>query len=389
MELTAEKMVAGGDALARAGDGRAVMLSGALPGERVQAREVLRKRHFLRAETVAVLEPAAERCAPPCPQVARGCGGCDWQHVSPPAQLELKRAVAEDALVRIARIEHVPVNQGAAVPPWAYRTTLRLALDRHGVPGFRASRSHRVVTTDACPVAHPALEALLPSLRLPGARELTLRVGAGTGERLAWWRPESVAAPADLPADVAAGPDAAVHELVHGVRLRVSARAFFQSSPQAAELLADAVRRAAGPRGAWEHGPVLDAYGGIGALSAVATDEVPVMLVEANDAACADAAVNLSHRLIGVDNVAVEEWRVRPAGLVIADPARAGLGREAAARLAATGASRLVLVSCDAGAFARDVGLLNAFGYGLESVEVLDLFPNTHHLEVVSGFQRR
>jgi 23S rRNA (uracil1939-C5)-methyltransferase len=390
LKLTATKMVAGGIALARQQDGRVVLLEGALPGEQVLAREQSRKRDFVKARAIEVVEASPVRRAPPCPNVARGCGGCDWQHVDPAAQLTLKTAVAQDALERTGRIAGVSLTAGGAVSERGYRTTLRLALDRDGLPGFRAGRSHRVIDTERCLVAHPDLEALLPHLRLPGAEELVLRIGSRTGERLARWSPPDLPSPRSLPGDVRCGPDAAVHEVVDGVRLRVSANAFFQSSAEAAELLTAAVRRAAGDPAAWRDGTVVDAYGGIGLFAAtVVPDTAAVVMVESNREACADAAINLAGRSgkVRIDNVAVEAWRPVPASLVIADPARAGLGPEAVAKLAASGARRLVLVSCDPVAFARDARLLNASGYHLVSGEVLDLFPNTHHLEVVGAFE--
>jgi 23S rRNA (uracil1939-C5)-methyltransferase len=392
-ELTATKMVAGGMALARQEDGRVVLLEGALPGERVLAREQSRKRDFVRARTIEVVEASAARRDAPCPSVARGCGGCDWQHVDPADQLTLKTAVAQDALERTGRIPGVTLAPGGALPERGYRTTLRLALDRDGVPGFRGSRSHRVIAIDRCLVAHPDLEALLPHLRLPGADELILRIGTRTGERLARWSPPNLPRPRSLPDDVRCGPEAAFHDVVDGFRLRVSANAFFQSCAEAAELLTAAVRRAAGDAEAWRDGTVVDAYGGIGLFAAtIVPAETAVVVVESNRDACVDAAVNLASRIdrpARIDNVAVEAWRPVPASLVIADPARAGLGPEAVAKLAATGARRLVLVSCDPVAFARDARLLTATGYHLVSGEVLDLFPNTHHLEVVGAFESR
>ncbi len=389
LELTAIKMVAGGDALARHPDGRLVMLGGALPGERVLAREVQRKRDFVRAEAERIVEPSPARREAACPHLARGCGGCDWQHVEPAAQLRLKTEVVRDALERTGRINGVSVVAGASIPELGYRTTLRLALDGRGAPGFRAARSRRAVPTEHCPVAHPRLQSLLETLRLPGARELVLRVGARTGDRLAWWSPAATKPAHPLPDEVATGEHAFVRERVNGVELRVSARAFFQSSPEAAELIAAAVRRAAGDPAEWNGHVVVDAYGGIGALAATATPpELPVVVVESNPAACADAATNLRHRDAEVINQAVERWRPCRAGLVIADPARAGLGREAVERLAATGAGRLVLVSCDPVSFARDARLLQAAGLELLHAEVLDPFPNTHHLEVVGAFGR-
>jgi tRNA/tmRNA/rRNA uracil-C5-methylase (TrmA/RlmC/RlmD family) len=85
---------------------------------------------------------------------------------------------------------------------------------------------------------------------------------------------------------------------------------------------------------------------------------------------------------------AVEQWRPEPADVVIADPARGGVGKAATERLAATAAAVIVLVSCDAAAFGRDARLLQEAGYELERVRLVDLFPHTHHVEVVSRFAR-
>lgn len=389
MELIAIKMVAGGDALARQADGRMVMLRGALPGERVDARLVSEKRHFASAVTERVLEAAVGRRAPPCPLVARGCGGCDWQHVAEDTALTLKAAMAQDALERTGRISDVTVRAAGRIPAEGYRTTLRLALDASGAPGFRAARSHKVVVAPACLVAHPALQPLLATLRAPGGRELVLRVGAGSGERLAWCTPGSVPRPDALPEDVAWGPDSAVHEVVDGVRLRVSAGSFFQSSPQAAALLAHAVRAAAGPSEDWGDGTVVDAYGGVGLYAAtVVPADRPVRVLESSQSACDDARVNLAGRDARVERVAVERWRPEPAALVIANPARSGLGAAATARLTDSGARRLVLVSCDPVSFARDARLLGEAGYRLTGADALDLFPNTHHVELVGAFSR-
>jgi 23S rRNA (uracil1939-C5)-methyltransferase len=398
LELVAERLIAGGIALARHPDGRAVMLAGALPGERVTAHIVEEKRDYLRATTDAILVPAAERREPPCPALARGCGGCDWQHVNPAAQLDLKVNIVADALRHTARLPDVDIRPGGSVPATAYRTTLRLGVDADGRPGLRAAGSHTLVPIDACLVAHPELNALLAALRLHGAREVQVRVGARTGDRAVRWWPDTLPIPKTLPAGVRTGPHGYVEELVAGVRLRIGSDAFFQSSPDAAELLVAAVQRAAGPPDSWAQGPVIDAYGGVGLFAATvvpATRER--IVVEANTAACEDARHNLSppahapHVDAAPARVLarpLERWTAKPAGLVIANPARAGLGKAAVRVLAATRAPVLVLVSCDPVAFARDARLLAGEGYRLTGCEVLDLFPQTHHVEVVSRFVR-
>jgi len=387
--LEPHKLIAGGEALARHPDGRAVMIGGALPGETVRARVLAEKRDWLRATTIEVLDAAPERREPPCPARARGCGGCDWQHIAPEAQLPFKIGIVEEALRRTARLPDIPVHTGASVPPYGYRTTLRLAIAADGRPGFREAGSNRVIAVNACPVAHPLLDALLHDLRLPGATEVLLRVGARTGDRLIRWMPDTLPVPKALPAGVRTGPHAHVEEVVAGVRLRVGADSFFQSSPEAAELLIDAVRRAAGDADGWAPGPVLDAFGGVGLFSAtVVPADRECIVVESNPSACEDARLNLAQRPARVIERPLERWKPKRMGLAVANPARAGLGRTAVGLLAETQAPTLVLVSCDPVAFARDARLLTEQGYRLQGCEVLDLFPQTHHVEVVSRFTR-
>jgi tRNA/tmRNA/rRNA uracil-C5-methylase (TrmA/RlmC/RlmD family) len=126
--------------------------------------------------------------------------------------------------------------------------------------------------------------------------------------------------------------------------------------------------------------------------------DVPVTVVESSESSCRDAKVNLSKHIEQTQNTEspsvivnsnVEQWSPVPAGLVIADPARTGLGPQAVSRLVATNAPRIVLVSCDAVAGARDLRLLIDAGYELEQTTVLDLFPHTPHIETVSALQRK
>lgn len=389
LTLQPRKFVAGGAALATAPDGRAVFIEGALPGETVVARVTKSARDYLVAELERVLEPAPERITPACPAVARGCGGCNWQHIDPAHQHAFKTAIVADALARTARISNVSVRTGGRVPAAGYRTTLRVMLDRSGQPAFRRAGSHQPVVIEDCLVAHPALAALLAELRLPGAAEAQLRVSAHDQTSALSWSPAGTAVGRQIPAALEAAPDTAIIEVVRNIPLRVSSEAFFQSGAAAAALLVDAVARAAGPPESWGSGPVVDAYGGVGLFSAtVVPEDRAVILVEANAVACADAAVNLHGRTAEIVALEVERWKPTRAGLVIADPARTGLGREAVTVLSRCQSPLLVLVSCDPVAFARDTRLLAEAGYRLTDCETLDLFPHTHHVEVVSRFER-
>jgi 23S rRNA (uracil1939-C5)-methyltransferase len=303
--------------------------------------------------------------------------------VSADGQLALKAEVVMDALRRTAKMEAPVVALGGAVPTWGYRTSMRLAVAPNGRVGLREGASHRVVILDECPVAHPALAALLPDLRVKGADEVSLRVGTASGE--------ATALPSDpkgrlsgLPGHVGIGPSAVLHETVNGRSMRVSAASFFQSGPGAAELLLQMVAAASGEL-LHDSGPVLDGYGGAGLFSVGLGLEQPI-LVESSRSACADAVVNVPGAQVHC--TPFEEWTPTPVRLAIVDPARAGLGAKGAAVLAATGVERVVLVSCDPVAMARDTRVLADLGFAHAGSTVLDLFPNTPHVEVVTVFTR-
>lgn len=399
VRVRCERMVAGGDSLARRDDGRIVFVSGAAAGEVVDVELAALRSGVARGVVTRVVEPSSDRVEPPCAQVGRGCGGCDWQHLSVEAQRVARRGIVRESLERLGRLDPDTVARAMSavpdrspLPSRGVRTTVRLALDAEGRPGFRAARSHDVVVTRHCLVAHPAIADLVPTVLLPGASEVSIRVGAATGERGMWWTPPEVTPRFRVPDDVRTGPGAVVHETVAGVTLRVSAESFFQPSLEAAEAIVAAVRHAAEEplAGLRPDDLVIDAYGGVGLLAAtVVPPDRSVLVVEGSRTACADAEANLAHRRARVLRCSVERWRAEPAGLVIADPSRSGLGAEACRRLLAAEPDDVVLVSCDPASLGRDAALLEAQGFRLATCEVIDSFPHTHHVEAVSRFTRR
>jgi 23S rRNA (uracil1939-C5)-methyltransferase len=253
--------------------------------------------------------------------------------------------------------------------------------------GFRSAGSHDVVTVDPCLVAHPALADVIAHGRFPGATEVTLRCSGSTGERSALVDPAAAEAKASLPPDVALGGRAAIHEEIGGAHIRVSARSFFQTRADGAAALVALVRDAATAGG---HHPdmLVDAYAGVGLFAATVVPTADVVCIERSAAACSDARHNLRDRSATIVQGDVDRWRPHPADVVIADPSRRGLGRKAVDVLAGTGTARLVLVSCDAVSLARDARLLASAGFHHRSSTVVDLFPHTPHVEVVSRFDR-
>jgi 23S rRNA (uracil1939-C5)-methyltransferase len=387
-QLRALRMAAGGDAIARHADGRIVFVDGALPGELVEVAITLQKKDYAKARVVDVIEPSAARRAAPCEALHAGCGGCSWQHIDLAAQRELKVEIAREAFRRTGGLVEADIRAGRALPGEAARTTVRAAVDSSGRAGFRAARSHQIIAPDSCLVTHPLVEEMLVAGRFANTAEVVLRAGARTGDRLAW-AIDPGGQVRGLANNVGIGPDAAVIEIVDGHRLRASARSFFQSSPEAAEAIAEAVRDAGGEVLA-NASSVVDAYGGVGllALTCVSPD-AHVTLVELSESSVADAAINLAARPATIVISAVEGWRPEPAEVVIADPARSGLGAEAVSVLAQTRCSEVLLVSCDVTAGARDAKILASAGFEFMWATVLDPFPHTPHMEIISRFARK
>lgn len=392
MELTADKVVAGGEALARDADGRVVMIEGAIPGERVEVEIHSAKKSFARGRIVEVLEPSPDRTTPPCPHVAEGCGGCEWQHIAPDAQRRLRRSIVVDALTRVGKVDGADalVAEAVALPHEGYRTSVRV-LVRKGRPAFRRASSHDAVPVDSCLVAHPLIEALLRDANFGGVTEAELRCGARTGERMVIAYPTTryLVLPDDVVRigadELERGSTAMFAEEAAGRRWRISATSFFQTRADGADALAAAVARAV-PEAAES---VVDLYAGVGLFSGVvARPGRTVTAVEGNPAAVRDAKHNLAADAVQVVRKDVAHWEPIPADVVIADPSRAGLGAGVVERIAATGAGRVVLVACDAAALGRDVGLLRAAGYALAGATPIDLFPHTSHVEVVAVLDR-
>jgi 23S rRNA (uracil1939-C5)-methyltransferase len=374
VELTTTAIAAGGDAVARDADGKVAFVTGALPGERVLA-EITEERHdFNRAVAVEILDAAPSRVTPPCPHVARGCGGCAWQHVELSAQRDLKHEIVSDALRRIGGIADPDVKHGPHLPADGFRTTIRLA----NGSGFRHARSHDVVDVDSCLVAHPLLQELLGKIEVHGATEVTLRCGARTGDRLAIGD-----GPITVPHGVRVGPTAWLTEEVAGRRWRISAKSFFQARPDGADALVTLVRRAAEDAPA---GPMIDAYGGVGLFAGTIGADRRTTIVEWSASSIKDAKENVPDAKI--DRVDVGRWRPTPAALVVADPPRSGLGKKGVAVLDGTKAKHLVLVSCDPASLGRDAKLLANAGFRHDGTTLVDLFPHTAHVETVTRFIR-
>ena len=363
----------------RLAEGRACFVPDLIPGEVVRVAVTERHRRWARGRLVEVLQPSPDRVVPPCPLVGT-CGGCRLQHVAPPRQAELKRRVVVEQLQRIGRIPDPPVAPTRPVGdrwPARYRSWARFATTPEGRLGFRRRASDRVVAVDECLLLDDRTQAAKDALgRVEPGVDVLLRTG-DDGATVAVLRP-------DAPPEVV-GPDA-VTTHVAGRPLRVSATAFFQSGRAAAETLVEEVVAAAGVAAG---DTVTDLFSGGGLLAApLAATGASVTAVEADPAAAADAVVNLEGLPARVVRSRVEDVgaEVLAADVIVLDPPRAGAGAATCRRLAAAAPRRIVYVSCDPAALARDAATLGTAGYRLERAVPVDAFGHTAHVEVVATF---
>jgi tRNA/tmRNA/rRNA uracil-C5-methylase (TrmA/RlmC/RlmD family) len=418
-ELTLGEAAHGGWCVARPQDEPVVFVRHGLPGERVRARITHVTAKFANADAVEVLQASPDRVEPPCPHARPGgCGGCDWQHASLPAQRALKGAVVAQQLRRLAGIEREVVVEALADDAsdnskisdnsktgLGWRTRVQFAVRPDGVAGLREHRSHDIVDVGECLIAHPGITGLgLTEQRWPGLAGVAGVVGddgravivSGSKATVSYDNDEKTAV---LRRGGNGGLTALagrtyLSQQAAGRRWRVNAGGFWQVHPAAADALAAAVLSALAPRAG---DGVLDLYCGAGLFAGVLAEVVGhgsiVIGVESDAAAVRDARLNLPgwtrvHR--GDVEAILRRGGLPPARLVVADPPRAGLAREVIAYLAdaANGAERFAYVSCDPATMARDIARLAAHDWALADLRAFDAFPMTHHVECVATLVR-
>lgn len=415
LTLRCTAAVHGGLCLARDDGHEVILVDRAIPGELVTARLRHRRAGTWFADTVAVLEASPHRAAPPCPYVPE-CGGCDMQHIAYPHQLELKGAVVRDALRRQGVTPPADVPVHGMDHPWRYRWRGEF----HVVPGargtadaglgFNRARSWTPIAIDDCLIHHETITRSLPALRGavrrgggPDLRVLHLTVGEDGRELLVRPKPHRSLDAAAIDAAARAAPED-VRWIGDSTTLRWAGRvvrvrgeSFIQVNQAQMAVLYD---RALAALGDHDGARVVDAYAGIGVLSvAVAERAAAVVCIEENRVAARLGTLNAEMNGVAgrmrylarpVEEALPQVGADGPVDAVILDPPRAGCSGAVTGWLALAGPRRVVYVSCDPATLARDLHLLAASGpYELERLELVDMFPQTHHVECVAALRRR
>jgi 23S rRNA (uracil1939-C5)-methyltransferase len=436
--LNIEKLIYGGDGLARLpagspsnkdrGRGKAVFVPFVLAGEKIEAALTEEKPGFARARAVTILEPSPHRVPPPCPHFGR-CGGCHYQHASYEHQLEIKKEILRENLRRIAKLDLQCEIEVHPSPPWNYRNRSRLQIQTRPefAAGYFKLSSHELLPVEECPISSPLINRGIAALwragragkAVEGVREVEFFSNADDTKILLEflcapearraavraWAEELCSAMPEITGVVAfREPQKGVQEPLVAVgaseltyqtktaAYRVSAGAFFQTNRFLTDELVNLV--ATGRSGEL----ALDLYAGVGLFStALACNFRHIVSVEMSQTAASDLQYNLPINGKAV-RAATEQYLTElgekgrsgkgalpshKPDLVVVDPPRNGLGEPVARALATAGAPRLTYVSCDPATLARDLVPLQAAGYRVEQVHLVDLFPQTYHLESI------
>ena len=375
---TIEKVAHGGHFIARH-EGAVFFIRHGIPGEKVTVEVTSTGKSFNRGDVVEVIEPSPDRVKAPCNYAHRlGCGGCDFQHISVSRQRKLKSEVITEQFARIAKMD-LKVEVEEISDPLHWRTRAILNIDGSGKAGFFGSRSHNSIQIDDCLTCVPEL-GLAEITSRSWQPDTKLEVSANnSGERII------------ANSGVIEGPKALI-ETVAANSFQVSHSSFWQSHKSAPAVLTDAVMHFADLRSGNQ---VLDLYGGVGLFTAAAISAVGttgrVDLVEASSSAIGDAKINFAkvpNVNIYLGDVAKIMPRIASADVVILDPPREGAGQLVLQQISTLNPQRIVYVACDPAALARDCAFANDLGWQLTNVRAFDLFPMTHHIEMVALFTR-
>jgi 23S rRNA (uracil1939-C5)-methyltransferase len=387
-EVTVEKLVYGGDGLARI-NGRVVFAPFVLPGERIRARAEQEKPGLVRARMLEVLEAAPDRVTAPCP-VFGTCGGCHYQHAPYDFQLQAKRRILREELRRLGRIEPPAEIEIVAAEPFRYRNRVQLHVQDTRI-GYREARSHKLVAIEGCPIASPKLEEAIAALnrmaRDPRWPRFMRSLEIFTDEHQVQINVLETERPvARRFFDWCAAEIEGVVEgaLDYRGEFRVSSNSFFQVNRFLLDRLVEVAT------GEAEGESALDLYAGVGLMSMpLARRFHEVVAVESGAGAVRDLWFNAERagavNLRGLQQTAEEHLASlgRPPDLIVADPPRAGLGKAVVKRLIELRPPQLVIVACDPATLARDLSVLIGAGYRIDRMSLIDLFPQTYHLETV------
>jgi len=392
-------------------DGKVVFIPYAAAGDEAWVKIVEEKKTYAMGRLVEILVPSPWRVKPPCPYFGR-CGGCQWQHIDGAQQVELKKEILKDLLMRLGGLKEIPsITLFPSPDPYDYRTRVQLKVRGERLGYFR-ERSHQLVDIEGCPIAHPLVNEIIQLLRkqmtsFPSIEEIDINVSPEEGKGVLIFYPLIPTQGREMSLE----GFLKAHPMVKGIVMRgeretallgkphlsftipfkltlhTSPGTFFQVNLKQNEKLIQKVLEFSGAK---RDEKALDLYSGVGNFTLpIATVTQEVWGVEENRAAVNDARRNAElneikncHFIQGRVEEVLRDWKRKEPDLVILDPPRAGCKR-ILDQLAGLKPKRIVYVSCEPTTLARDLRLFSKKGYFPHELALIDMFPQTYHMEVV------
>ena len=375
LEVDITAIAHGGHCIARY-EGRVIFVRHAIPGERVIVEISDVTKSFARGNCISVIKASKHRVNPPC-SFARfdGCGGCDFQHIDPNYQRELKSEIIKEQFSRLAKME-IDVEVEEVKPNLYWRSRMEFTVSENGKVGLYASRSNQIVEIDKCLIAHEDIDIeKINQAKLPKSKRVDVAITSKGQSAVVIEGRENLGL---------------IEEQVDDINFSLNPITFWQSHRMAPTVLSQVVRDYVQAEPA-DH--IFDLYGGAGLFSAALLSQLGVAgritLIESDENAIIDARRNfaLEPRVEIVEaKVEASLKKYRAANVVLLDPPRAGAGERVISSIASLAPRTIVYVACDPAALARDSAYLAAQGYKLDQIRAFDLFPMTAHMELVARF---
>jgi 23S rRNA (uracil1939-C5)-methyltransferase len=382
----------------------------------VEVRE--EKKRYSTARLIQILKPSPGRVNPPCPYFG-SCGGCQWQHIDYPVQVGLKKEILGETLKRLGGLKEIPsISVAPSAKPYDYRVRVQLKLKGKAM-GYYQERSHRIVDVEHCPISHPLVNQIIQKLReqldaLSHMEEVEINVSPEEGRGVLLFHPHSYNQRTEY----------FIKELLQGqtvlrgaaiaqkdgvqlfgdptlnftiplsqerekreLKLRISPASFFQVHPEQNQRLVQTVLQFSEVN---QEDRVFDLYAGAGNLTlSLAMEAREAVGIEENRMAFQDAQSNAERN--GIKNChftqgRVEDvslgWKGESPDLVVLDPPRTGC-KTILDQVVRWKPKKIIYVSCEPTTFARDLRLFSEKGYSLQRLSLIDMFPQTYHMEVV------
>src|SRR3990170_101562 len=423
VEVTVEKLVYGGKGLGRLGTGQTVFVSGALPEERALVRIRRKRKGILEADLVNVITPSKDRITSLCVG-EKQCTGATWAHIAYPAQLAFKQEILLDSLKRIGGMEPkrlLPIIPSPRTDHYRLRTQFNVRTSGGAQKiGFFRQGSYDLIEVEDAFLIHPLINKVLKGIRaltdgLPQLKEIHINATpAGEAHILLFSEQKSYPAMddffsalrkavpevigitgfADRKKIFALGKNRLTLE-IEGLTLRATEGNFYQVNWEQNRNMVQTVLDFAGLKG---KETVLDLYCGIGNFSLPLSKKAGTVIgIESGYSSIEDAKVNAERNGVANAEFIADDMekglktliqRKMRADVIVLDPPRAGATLKVAERVLAFVPNKIVYVSCNPSTLARDLKYFHLFGFRLDRLQPIDMFPYTYHIECVAEMVR-